>query len=229
MTVLGWSFVCNHIMLCRCCRRPCVDRLYDNFGSICQISWSFEHNNPWQWIKVGIGMGYCNSTCFQARGPTVQKWMFLLFVHVEFIIRPSRDGPYCAAGGHPHRFPHNNFSSVYWIFTNLDHMIPMWKGKNPIYFGVIRSKVKVTYYKYNFWQQGRFRMITLVLYIGSLTNLATWFPCGRGRTLFILGSLPLYHLIIYIGGRILWCTHFLFKGVIHFSLRNNKVTVSFSL
>ena len=50
-------------------------------------------------------------------------------------------------------------------------------------------------------------MITFVLYIGSLTNLATWFPCGRGRTLFILGSLPLYRLIIYIDGRILWCTH----------------------
>jgi hypothetical protein len=33
------------------------------------------------------------------------------------------------------------------------------------------------------------RTITLVLYIGSLPNLATWFPCGRGRTLFILGSL----------------------------------------
>jgi hypothetical protein len=30
-------------------------------------------------------------------------------------------------------------------------MIPMWKGKNPIYFEVIRSKV--TYYKYNFWQR----------------------------------------------------------------------------
>jgi hypothetical protein len=44
-------------------------------------------------------------------------------------------------------------------------------------------------YKYNFWQQDRFRTITLVLYIGSLTNLATRFPCGRGRTLFILGSL----------------------------------------
>jgi hypothetical protein len=41
-------------------------------------------------------------------------------------------------------FPHDNFSSVYWIFTNLDHMIPLWKGKNRIYFGVIRSKVKVT-------------------------------------------------------------------------------------
>ena len=47
-------------------------------------------------------------------------------------------------GGHPHRFLHNNFSSVYRIFTKLGHMIPLWKGKNPIYFGVIRSKVKVT-------------------------------------------------------------------------------------
>jgi hypothetical protein len=47
------------------------------------------------------------------------------------------------AGGHPHRVPHNNFSSVYRIFTKLDHMIPLWK-ENPIYFGVIRSKVKVT-------------------------------------------------------------------------------------
>ncbi len=41
-------------------------------------------------------------------------------------------------------FPHDNFSSVYWIFIKLDHMIALWKGKNPIYFGVIRSKVKVT-------------------------------------------------------------------------------------
>jgi hypothetical protein len=41
-------------------------------------------------------------------------------------------------------FLHDNFSSVYWIFTKLGHMIPLWKGKNPIYFGVIRSKVKVT-------------------------------------------------------------------------------------
>jgi hypothetical protein len=110
--------------------------------------------------------------------------------------------------------PHNNFSSVYWIFTKLGHMIPLWKGKNPIYFGVIRSKVKVTYYKYNFWQQGCFCTITLILYIGYLPNLATWFPCGRGRTLFILGSLPIYRLIIYIDGRILWCTHFLLTFLI---------------
>ena len=40
--------------------------------------------------------------------------------------------------------PHDNFSSVYWIFNKLGHMIPLWKRKTPIYFGVIRSKVKVT-------------------------------------------------------------------------------------
>jgi hypothetical protein len=28
-------------------------------------------------------------------------------------------------------FPHDNFSSVYWIFNKLGHMIPLWKGKNP--------------------------------------------------------------------------------------------------
>ena len=31
------------------------------------------------------------------------------------------------------------------------------------------------------------RTITLVLYIGSLPNLATWFPRGRERTLIIFG------------------------------------------
>jgi hypothetical protein len=126
-------------------------------------------------------------------------------------------------------FPHDNFNSVYWIFTNLDHMIPLWKGKNPIYFVVIRSKVKVTYYKYNFWQQGRFRTITLVLYIGSLPNLATWFPCGRGRILFILGSLPLYRLIIYIDGCILWCTHFLFFNEFALHTVKHEYVMSLSL
>jgi hypothetical protein len=37
-----------------------------------------------------------------------------------------------------------NFSFVYWIVNKLGHMIPLWEGKNLIYFGVIRSKVKVT-------------------------------------------------------------------------------------
>jgi hypothetical protein len=185
-----------------------------------------------------------------------------IIVNFPFYTPVSRRSVLCdwvwRAGWRPHRFPHNNFSSVYWIFTKLDHMIALWKGKNPIYFGVkgqghcyykynfwqqgcfrtitlvlyIGSLTNLAtwflcgrgrtlfilgslgqshhYYKYNFWQQDRFHTITLVLYIGSLLNFATWFPCGRGRTLFILGSLPLYHLIIYIDGRILWCTHFLF-------------------
>ena len=69
---------------------------------------------------------------------------------VYVYIPPYRDGPYYVIGyderacGRPHRFLHNNFSSVYRIFTKLGHTIPLWKGKNPIYFGVIRSKVKVT-------------------------------------------------------------------------------------
>ena len=130
--------------------------------------------------------------------------MFSQFMDVRrkvsiLFIRPSRDGAVLCdwvwrAGGRA--CVHTGFRtitlvlSVYRIFTKLGHMIPLWKGKNPIYFGVIRSKVKVTVRcKYNFWQQDRFRTITLVLYIGSLTNLAIWFPCGRGRTLYILGSL----------------------------------------
>ena len=70
-------------------------------------------------------------------------------IFLIIFIRPSRDGLYYVIGyggracgrlgGCLHRFPHSNFSSVYRIFTKLGHMIPLWKGKNPIYFGVIRS------------------------------------------------------------------------------------------
>jgi hypothetical protein len=42
-------------------------------------------------------------------------------------------------------------------------MIPLWKGKNPIYFGVIGSKVKVTVTINRIFENGRFRTITLVL------------------------------------------------------------------
>ena len=52
------------------------------------------------------------------------------------------------AGRCPHGFLHNNFSSVYRIFTKLGHMIPLWKGKNPIYFGVKGQGHR--HYKYNF-------------------------------------------------------------------------------
>ena len=89
-------------------------------------------------------------------------------------------------------FPHDNFSSVYWIFNKLGHMIPLWKGKNPIYFGVKGQGHH--YYKYNFWQQDRFHKTTLVLYFGPLPNLPTWFPCGRGRTLLFWGH---YHYTVW--------------------------------
>jgi hypothetical protein len=42
----------------------------------------------------GIDLRYCNPSCFQTRGPKVQKWMFLLFVHVheEFIFHLILNG-----------------------------------------------------------------------------------------------------------------------------------------
>jgi hypothetical protein len=77
-----------------------------------------------------------------------RNWLLLVEHQNCHTIKTSRRAVLCdwvwRAGGRPHRFPHNNFSSVYRIFTKLGHMISMWKGKNPIYFGVIRSKVKVT-------------------------------------------------------------------------------------
>jgi hypothetical protein len=78
--------------------------------------------------------------------------------------------------------------SVYWIFNTPGHMIALWKGKTPINFGAIRSKVKVTITINIIFDNGCFH-ITLILYIGSLPNLTTLLPCGRGRTVFILGSL----------------------------------------
>ena len=103
----------------------------------------------------------CFVYCFNIFHPLL--WCFCHLFHVFFIIVSMSfihyftgfytlvlrravlcDWVWWVAGGRPHRFPHNNFSFVYRIFTKLGHMIPLWKGKNPIYFGDIRSKVKVT-------------------------------------------------------------------------------------
>jgi hypothetical protein len=51
-------------------------------------------------------------------------------------------------------------------------MIPLWKGKNPIYFGVIRSNVTVTINI--IFENGLFRRITLVLYIGFFHRGIMW-------------------------------------------------------
>ena len=38
------------------------------------------------------------------------------------------------AGGRPHKFPHNNFSSVYRIFTKLGHTYSPVEGEEPYLF-----------------------------------------------------------------------------------------------
>ena len=100
------------------------------------------------------------------------------------------------------RRPHNNFNSVYRIFTKLDHMIALWKGKNPIYFGVIRSKV--TYYKQNvlpfdnLYRWAYFVMHTfLVLYaIGNVRFL--WSLVSRSQGLVSQSKLKSNLFVVYL-------------------------------
>ena len=47
--------------------------------------YSIADNQVMVLLKVGVDLGYSNPTRFQIRGPKLQKWMFLLFVHREFI------------------------------------------------------------------------------------------------------------------------------------------------
>ena len=96
-----------------------------------------EYTSPWTGFKlttlVVIGTDCIGSYKFNYHAITT---MWPLFIEEKrrslIFIRPSRDGPYYVIeyGGRPH----NKFSSVYRIFTKLGHMIPLWKGKNPIYF-----------------------------------------------------------------------------------------------
>ena len=39
---------------------------------------------------------------------------------------------------------HTGFRTITLVLYKLGHMIPLWERKNPIYVGIIRSKVKVT-------------------------------------------------------------------------------------
>jgi hypothetical protein len=82
----------------------------------------------------------------------------------------------------------------------INRFLPLLQGnhvakfaKDPIYRTKVIVRKRPCYYVIGY--DGRvgvhtgFRTITLVLCIGSLPNLTTWFPCRRGRILFILGSL----------------------------------------
>jgi hypothetical protein len=90
---LVWRFLCDHkqiwsgIILC-CYRRP-RQSVHRMVPLVDRSFWNFEHNELWHWIKVGIGMGYGNHVSFQTRCHKVKKWMFLSFVHGEFIFHLS--------------------------------------------------------------------------------------------------------------------------------------------
>jgi hypothetical protein len=83
--------------------------------------------------------------------------------------------------------PHNNFSSVYRIFTKLGHMIPLWKGKNPIYFGVI------TIIRFdNLYRRAYFVMHTFLVYYYYLIiikkNILWTVDCVLGHYLTTINS-----------------------------------------
>ena len=68
-------------------------------------------------------------------------------------------------------FPHDNFSSVYWILTKLGHMIPLWKEKNPIYFGVITIIPFDNLYRRTYFVMHTF----LVFYLVNVQNNIIYF------------------------------------------------------
>ena len=101
------------------------------------------------------------------------------------------------ACGRPHRFLHNNFCSVCQIFTKLDHMISLWKGKNPIYFGVIRSKVKVTVTINRIFDNGSFpHNFSSEHWI--FTKLDHMIPLWKGKNPIYFGSLGQRSLLLLI-------------------------------
>jgi hypothetical protein len=65
---------------------------WENGAKLCNLGFSWhlisalkKHFFMLFFSLIDIDLGYCNLTCFQTRGPLVQKWMFLLFVHGELI------------------------------------------------------------------------------------------------------------------------------------------------
>ena len=113
-------------------------------------------------------------------------WFFSSFQDLFFtyiFIRPSWDEAklcdwvWLATGGRPHRVLHNNFCFVYRIFSKLGHMIPLWKGKNPIYFGVI------TIIPFdNLYRRAYFVMHTFLVFLGHCIvsySIVFWLPLWK--------------------------------------------------
>ena len=96
----------------------------------------------------------------------------IILIMVIFI-RSFRDRSYYVIGygRSPQRFPHNNFSSVYRIFTKLGYVIPLWKGKNHIYFGVI-----TTIPFDNLYRRAYFVMHTFLVLLAIVLSVL-WYTC----------------------------------------------------
>ena len=108
-------------------------------------------------------------------------------------------------------FPNDNFSSVYWIFIKLDHMIALWKRKKPFILGSLGQRSRSPLLSITFLPTWLFPKDNFSSVCWIFTKLGHMIPLWKGNNPIYLGSLPLYRLIIYIDGRILWCTHFLFE------------------
>jgi hypothetical protein len=76
--------------------------------------------------------------------------------------------------------------SVYWIFTKLGHIISLWKGKNAIYCGVIRLKVKGT--------------MTLTLDLND-PKINSVLPLPQGNHVAKFGQDPIYRNKVIVRSR----------------------------
>ena len=137
----------------------------------------------------------------------------------RIFICPSRDGPYYVIGYGGRAGIHTDFRTITLVLyikslPILATWLPCWRGRILFILGSLGQRSRSLTINIIFDNRIVSHDNFSSVYIGSLPSLATWFPCWQGRTLFILGSLPLYCLIIYIDGHILWCTHFLFCDAI---------------
>ena len=107
------------------------------------------------------------------------------------------------AGGRPCRFPHNNFSSVYWIFTKLGHMIPCGRGQ--------RSRSPLL--SIEFLTTGSFLHDNFSSVYWNFTKLGHMIPLWKGKKPIYFGVITIIPFDNLYDGRILWCTHFLFSYI----------------
>jgi hypothetical protein len=87
-----------------------------------------------------------------------------------------------------------------WIFNRLGHMIPLWKGKNPIYFGVITIMPFD-----NLYRRAYFVMHTFLVFIHLRGNHVVKFSKDPiYRTKVIMPKRPLSKILFIVSDLDLW-------------------------